>query len=133
MTSFQSVRGKRIDFHEVRVVRDRTGFGISPEEFCSIDSQQIDARINWRRKIVPFTQLLRVRDAKVLLPAFDKKLRMRSSNEQWLRINAREQFSCLPRRNAKHRVDDRSLPFRRKLYRFVDCCVLSGFEKEELI
>ena len=71
--------------------------------------------------------------AEVLLPAFDKKLRMRRSNEQWLRMGEGEQLVCPPRRSAQHRINDGSLPFRRKLYRLVDCCVLSGFEKEELI
>src|SRR6478736_6167975 len=122
-----------MNFHEVRIVRDRARLGISSEEFCSIDSQQIHACINWCRKIVPFAQLFRTFGAEVLLPAFDKKLRMRCSNEQWLRMGTCEQLVCPPRRAAQHRINDASLPFRRERHSFMDRCMFGRFEKEELI
>ena len=71
--------------------------------------------------------------AEVLLPAFDKKLRVRHTNKQGLRIRGCAQLASSPRCSPQHGIDDWSLPFRAKLHRLMDCCMFSGFEKEELI
>src|SRR5437667_7119412 len=114
------------------MIRQRTRLRITPEEFCPTDSQQIDAPIEWWRQIVPFAQLFRVFSAEVLLPALDKKLWVRRSNEEGLRIGAREQFARPSRRSTQHGVDDRSLLLRPERHSFMDRCVFSCFEEEKL-
>ena len=71
---------------------------------------------------------MRVLDAQVLLPPLDKKLRMRRSNEQWLRLGLFKQLVSLPRRSTKDGIDNRSLLLRRYGNGFVHGRVLRRFE-----
>src|SRR5204863_446639 len=87
----------------------RTRCCIHLEQFWSSNSQQINARVDWRRQIIPVAQLLCVLRAKVLLPSFDEKLRVRRSNEQWPRVSARNHLSPPARRSAQHGVYYRPL------------------------
>src|SRR5437588_2678541 len=106
---------------------------IEPEELVAIDPKAINPAVYWRGKVVPFAQCLRVFYAEMLLPALDKKLRVRHSNRQGLRIRARQQFASSPRRSPQHGIDDRSMSFRPHLHRLMDSCVFSRFKKQKLI
>src|SRR6267143_2791419 len=115
------------------MITQRTRFGVRVEEFCSIDFQKINARIHRRGKIVPFAQLFCVFVAKVLLPALHKKLRMRRSNEQWLRSGACEQLAALSCRGPQNGIHDVSLFFSSELNGFVYCCMFRRSETQKLI
>jgi hypothetical protein len=71
---------------------------------------------------------LGVLGTKVFLPPVDKKLRMRRSYEQWLRIALSKQLSSLPDRGAEDGIDDRSLSLRGRGNRLVHSRVLRRFE-----
>jgi len=93
----------------------------------------INPTINWRRPIVPFAELFGVTGTKVLLPAFNDKLWMRCSNEQWLRIGPFKQITSLPSCRTQDGVDNRPLLFRGHGNSLVHSCVLRRFQYENLI
>ena len=69
----------------------------------------------------------------MLLPALDKKLRMRGSNKQRLCIDTRKQLALPPDRGAKHAIHDWSLSLWDELDSLMDRRMWSGLEEEKLI
>jgi hypothetical protein len=69
----------------------------------------------------------------MLVPALDKKLRMRGSNEHGLSIGTRKQLGLSSNCGAKNAIHDRSPPLWDQLHSLMDRRMWRYLEKEKLV